>query len=52
MWADGNNETDTAGLAEIPIAPVAEIASQLEFDAEEICRDRFESEWSKARGVV
>ncbi|WP_081635457.1 DUF6881 domain-containing protein [Nocardia sp. BMG111209] len=49
-WADENHETDTAGTAEIPITSIAEIASQSEFDAEEITHNEFEREWSKARG--
>ncbi|WP_194838783.1 hypothetical protein [Nocardia sp. XZ_19_369] len=48
-WADENHETATAGLAEIPIAPVDEIASHPEFDAAEIARDEFETEWSRAQ---
>ncbi|MFE7802521.1 DUF6881 domain-containing protein [Nocardia sp. NPDC057440] len=48
-WADENHETDMAGLAEIPIALIEEIASQPEFDAEEISREQFEAEWSTAR---
>ncbi|MGW5922138.1 DUF6881 domain-containing protein [Nocardia fluminea] len=48
-WADENHETPTAGLAEIEIAPVDEIGSQPEFDAEEISAEEFESQWSAAR---
>ncbi len=51
-WADENHETATAGVAEIPIAPIEEIASQPEFDAEDITRDQFETEWAKARNNV
>ncbi|MFE9324143.1 DUF6881 domain-containing protein [Nocardia sp. NPDC052278] len=48
-WADRSNETAAAGVAEIPIAPIEEIAAQPEFAAEEISRDQFERAWSRAR---
>ncbi|WP_433194484.1 DUF6881 domain-containing protein [Nocardia sp. CA-107356] len=50
-WADESHETDAAGLAEIPIAPIEEIAGQPEFKAEEISQGQFETEWEKARGI-
>lgn len=51
-WADGTHETATAGVAEIPIAPIEEIAAQPEFDAEEITQHQFERQWSQARPAV
>ncbi|WP_040785980.1 DUF6881 domain-containing protein [Nocardia pneumoniae] len=48
-WADETHETPTAGVAEIPIAPIEEITSQPEFDAEEITQEEFEQQWTKAR---
>ncbi|WP_327097062.1 hypothetical protein OIE68_45595 [Nocardia vinacea] len=51
-WADETHETATAGVAEIPIAPIEEIAAQPEFDAEEISQDQFERQWSQARAEM
>ncbi|MFD6394846.1 DUF6881 domain-containing protein [Nocardia sp. NPDC060259] len=48
-WADESRDTPTVGLAEIEIAPIQEIASQPEFDAEEISKREFETKWSAAR---
>lgn len=48
-WADESHESSAAGLAEIEIAPVDEIRSQPEFDAEEISAEEFELQWSAAR---
>ncbi|WP_433523839.1 DUF6881 domain-containing protein [Nocardia pseudovaccinii] len=51
-WADETDETATAGVAEVPIAPIEEIAQQPEFEAEEISRGQFEREWSRTRAEL
>ncbi|MDG4831586.1 hypothetical protein O7627_20100 [Solwaraspora sp. WMMD1047] len=48
-WANGNHETATVGLAEIPFPSVEEISSQSDCRAELITSEEFERAWSAAQ---
>lgn len=48
QWADATRESDVAGLSEIAFPPLAQIAADPQFDAEQIEADRFEEIWRQA----